>query len=59
MDLIAASVAGLNGPYGEPASIPVLGGNPKCPGAGPESRRLEDGDRDPDEGERDRESEFS
>ena len=59
IDLIAASAAGLNGPYGEPASIPPLGGNPKCPGDGPESRRLEDGDLDPDEGDRDRESEFS
>jgi hypothetical protein len=59
IDLIAAIAAGLNGPYGEPVSIPLLGGNPKCPGDGPDSRRFEDGDLDPEEGERDRESEFS
>ena len=54
VDLIA-----LNTPYGEPVSIPLLGGKPKCPGDGPDSLRLEDGDRCSDEGERDRESELS
>ena len=59
IDLIAATAAGLNAPYGDAASIPLLDGNPKCPGDGPDSLRLEDGDRCSDEGERDLENELS
>lgn len=59
VDLMAATAAGLNAPYGEPVSIPLLGGKPKCLGDGPDSLRLEDGDRCSDDGDRDRESELS